>query len=699
MALSLFAFLLFGLALPQQQSADCTACHGDKTAQDQAGHSVYVDENKRKASVHGSLACNDCHASIKEYPHPSHPTKVECATCHSDEAATVAKSIHGALGSDPDSCLACHGAPHAIKAPGPTPISTCATCHADAVQQFQASIHGRSLSGKPPIATCESCHGTVHGILAQDEPASPVAKKNLANTCGSCHSNPRVLSAYGVALPSPVAAYKESVHGQAVAAGNSAAPSCSDCHGAHEILPPQDSKSAISHWNVAQTCGACHKQIRDQYLGSIHGQAMTEGLQGAPVCTDCHGEHSILAPSNPESPVNPARVSITTCGRCHGDVLLNKRYDLPTNRLTTFEDSYHGLALQGGSETVANCASCHGVHDILPSSDARSRINVANLAHTCGQCHPGAGTTFAIGPVHVLPSSVSQSPVVRWIRIIYLILIPLTLGFMFLHNALDFIAKLVRSSPKHETRETVPRMGLQFRIPHWLVMLSFPILVVTGFALKYPTAWWAWPILLWESRFALRGTIHRFAGVVLIASLLYHFAHLALSPRARDILRQMRPRMQDFRDAMTMICYNLGLSANPPQLEKFSYAEKAEYLAFIWGTIIMAVSGLLLWFINFTLRYFPKWMADAATAIHFYEAILATFSILVWHFYMTIFDPDVYPMDRAWLTGRASADQLRRNRPAYYASLAGESSNPQQVSPTPPDPSSEDNLEDTKGNE
>jgi formate dehydrogenase gamma subunit len=422
---------------------------------------------------------------------------------------------------------------------------------------------------------------------------------------------------------------------------------------------------------VAQTCGACHTQIRDKYLESIHGQATKEGLQDAPVCTDCHGEHNILAPSNPMSPVNPARLSTMTCGRCHGNILLTARYHLPANRMVTFEASYHGLALQEGRETVANCASCHGVHGILPSSDPRSRINPANLARTCGQCHPSAGKTFAIGPIHVLPSSLAESPVVRWVRISYLILIPLTLGLMFFHNAVDFIAKVVRNVPRRESRETVPRMSLHFRITHWLVMISFPTLVITGFALKYPSAWWARPILIWErkSGFDIRGTTHRVAGVVLIASLLYHFVHLATSRQARAALRQMRPGIQDLRDAAAMIRYNLGFTSERPQLGKFSYGEKAEYLAFIWGTVVMAISGLLLWFINFTLRYFPKWVADAATVLHFYEAILATFSILVWHFYMTIFDPEIYPMDRSWLTGRASAEHLQHTRPAYYAAL------------------------------
>jgi len=326
----------------------------------------------------------------------------------------------------------------------------------------------------------------------------------------------------------------------------------------------------------------------------------------------------------------------------------------------------------GATLFAANCASCHGVHNIFPPSDPRSTINPKNLAKTCGACHPGAGTTFAIGPVHVRASSASEHPVVRWIRLIYWVLIPLTILFMVFHNAVDFFAKLLRHTPRVETGEKVPRMNLHFRIEHWLVVVSFPTLVVTGFALKFPGSWWARPMLHWEGLFAFRGTLHRIAAVVLIASLVYHVVHLAVSRRDRSMLRHMIPVPQDLRDLVHMFLYNFGLADDGPQFGKFSYAEKIEYLAFMWGTFVMVLTGFLLWFNNFSLRHFPKWVSDAATALHYYEAILATLAILIWHFYTTIFDPDVYPLDLSWLTGKASADHLRHTRPAYLRALQGQ---------------------------
>jgi len=176
-------------------------------------------------------------------------------------------------------------------------------------------------------------------------------------------------------------------------------------------------------------------------------------------------------------------------------------------------------------------------------------------------------------------------------------------------------------------------------------------------------------MLMWETHFALRGLVHRIAAVVLLSSLAYHVLHLVLVRRDRAIIRYMAPRVRDLQDLGDMFLYNLGLSKTRPTFGKFNYVEKIEYFAFLWGTVVMAASGLLLWFNSFTLRHFPKWVLDAATALHFYEAILATLAILIWHLYSVIFDPDVYPMDRAWLTGKTSADHLRHTRPAYYAML------------------------------
>lgn len=568
----------------------------------------------------------------------------KCEECH--DMPGYKGSIHEMLG-----CDGCHTQAGKFPHPEGMKLPQCATCHADQVKAFESSVHAeRAKTGTVDTPVCKSCHvakgGSVHSIVASSDAASPVSKKNLPATCGACHADPQFLSRHQIPFAHPVEAYKLSIHGRAIARGNDKAAACSDCHSSHSIQPGSDVRSKVNRKNVPSTCGTCHAEIAKTYLTSVHGQAMLKGIASAPVCTDCHGEHSILAPSEPGSLVNPARVSSVTCGRCHGDERLASRFDMPSENVKNYQDSFHGLASRSGSKTVANCASCHGVHNILPSTDPASTINAKNLAQTCGACHPGAGQRFAIGSVHAA-SIGGETPQARWIRVAYLALIPLTLAFMLLHNGLDFFAKLIRGTPHTSLHKPYTRMNAHFRIAHGLVMLSFPVLVITGFALKFPESWWA--VLVPH-----RGGVHRIAAIVLCVSLVYHIAHLLIVKRDRVMVRLILPAYQDVLDIIGIIRYNLGLSTVRPQFGAFSYAEKIEYWAFIWGTFVMAASGFLLWFNNVTLRWFPKWIADAATALHYYEAILATSAIVVWHFYLVIFDPDVYPMDRSWLTGKST---------------------------------------------
>jgi len=674
-SLALLAFIPLSLSArdqekppqPLKQDEACLACHGQPDMKSEKGKSISIPPEKHAASVHGVLGCTDCHTSIKDFPHPAKIVKVKCETCHAEEVADAAKSIHAVLGEE--SCSSCHGNVHEITSAAKLQPQKCAECHAAEVTELSNSIHGQAAkSGDPDAPTCGSCHGPAHKIVASTEVASKVAKKNQPAACAQCHANPGFLSRHKIPVLHPVEQYLQSVHGRAVLQGKNAAV-CADCHGGHAIRPARDAQSTVSHWNVAGTCAKCHGEIARQFNESVHGEALKAGVRDAPDCTNCHGEHLILEPSNPASALNAANISTQTCGRCHSDTRLARLYDLPADRLPSYADSFHGLAVREGTLTAANCASCHGVHAILRSSDPRSTVNAANLGKTCGQCHQGIGEKLSIGPVHVRITTGAAHPVVQWIRGFYLLIIPLTLGFMVLHNLLDWLRKLRSHRRPEFSGERVVRMNLWFRIAHWGVMLSFPTLVFTGFALKYPDSWWSAPFLLWGRHEAFRGTLHRAAAVVMIAATLYHLVHLALSRRDRGFLLAMFPKWKDMTDLMDVVRFNLGLTKQEPQFGKFNYAEKMEYWAFLWGTAVMALSGFLLWFNNFALRHFPKWITDAATAVHWYEALLATFSILLWHFYMVIFDPLVYPMDTAWLDGTVPADHYHHSRPAYLRIL------------------------------
>jgi hypothetical protein len=447
------------------QDRQCLECHGQEGLKSASGRSLYENAAKRKSGIHSALSCTTCHADIESYPHPIPVKRVECSTCHSEAASDVQTSVHSVLGKE--GCANCHGAAHDIDRAAKLLPQLCGTCHAGELKDFLSSAHGAALkSGDPQSPNCLTCHGAIHKILAAQDPAAPTAKANLPATCGSCHADRAFLSGHQIPFAHPVESYQAGVHGRALAAGNQKAASCSDCHSAHNIYGVRDARSTINHWNIPKTCGTCHSEIANLYNTSVHGQAVAHGAADAPVCTDCHGDHTILAPNEPGSLVNPLRVSLVTCGRCHGDQRLDARYNLPADRVPTFANSFHGLAARAGSQSVANCGSCHGVHNIFPSSDPRSTVNAANLAHTCGACHAGASQIFVTGPIHVSVEAKTEAAAVKWIRRIYLLLIPVTIGFMLFHHSLDFWRKL-RINLRSRAKPEVTRMNLHFRIAHW----------------------------------------------------------------------------------------------------------------------------------------------------------------------------------------------------------------------------------------
>lgn len=379
----------------------CLECHAESdlttVGADGKEISLYVNADQFHQSVHGDFSCTDCHSDVTEIPHPEKLQKVDCGVCHDN-----------------------------------------------ASKKFELSIHAQALrEGSPDAPSCHDCHGT-HDILAPSNPGSRVNPLQVASTCAVCHANPQIVQKYHIPVANPLAAYEKSTHGVAVLSErNFDAATCVSCHGSHEILALGNPKSPIYWRNVPETCGNCHGDILDQYSDSVHWTSAKEGVREAPVCTDCHGEHEIQGPANPESPVNPLKVSSQTCGRCHGSELITQKFGVPGGRVSSFEESYHGLAVRGGSLRAANCASCHGIHSILPSSDPRSTIYPANLEKTCGHCHKDVTANFAKGPIHVT-SSTTPGRVVYYVQNFYIGLIVLVIGAMVIHNGIDFVRRSKR---------------------------------------------------------------------------------------------------------------------------------------------------------------------------------------------------------------------------------------------------------------
>jgi formate dehydrogenase gamma subunit len=543
--------------------------------------------------------------------------------------------------------------------------------------QFADSEHGKAFAaGVKGAPNCLLCHDQrlTRETRQGDAASLKVAQERI---CLSCHLNDpdvRKRMAPGAGF---IAAYEKSVHGQALLAGNAQAANCVDCHGSHEMRHGFDPKSRVSKEQIPTTCARCHADVAARYGESVHAAALRRGNSNAPICTDCHSEHNIMLHTDPRAPVAARNVSAQVCSPCHSSLKLSQKYGIASDRFRTFSDSYHGLALRGGAVQVANCASCHGAHDIKASADPSSTINKANLAATCGRCHPGANRRFAIGPIHVVTGEPRQ-PVIYWIARTYVLMIVLTVGGMFLHNLLDFL-KRSRRRLRIRRGEIVEeeaghalyvRMTLFERLQHAALMSSFVVLVVTGFMLRYPDAAWVHAIRkLSDHAFDLRSLVHRIAAVIMTAAGLVHLAYLGFTARGREFLRDVTPTRRDVADVFGVLAYNLGMTRRKPRFGRFSYVEKSEYWAVVWGTLVMAATGTIMWFENFFIGHLTKLGFDVARTVHFYEAVLATLAIIVWHLYSVIANPDVYPMNSAWLTGKLTESEMAEEHPLELAAI------------------------------
>ena len=395
-----------------------------------AGLTLAQEVEEEEYETIGSGACANCHEAsahgsvfADDLSHSAH-VGLECLDCHVDKDTVP------------------H---HVMEEPFYVGCEGCRTCHEEASEQYQG--HGRAVRGGTceDMPHCSDCHGD-HDILPSSIKRSTVHPTNLPHTCGNCHENLDITTKYDILIDNPIQIYNTSVHGRATKGGIYVAATCNDCHStggtAHKILGPGSPDSTINHFNIPQTCGECHKGVENDFWEGIHGKLVARGETDAPMCTDCHGEHGILSPDDPRSPVSRSQVAEQTCSPCHESAVLFEKYGLETERLTTFIDSYHGLKSKAGDTHVANCASCHGVHRILPSSDPESTIHPDNLRNTCGDCHPKITTRLASQPIHGATGEGLRGEAADLVEKIYIVAIVIIIGLMVLHWLIDLVRQI-----------------------------------------------------------------------------------------------------------------------------------------------------------------------------------------------------------------------------------------------------------------
>jgi formate dehydrogenase gamma subunit len=620
---------LQGAARAQSDNETCLGCHNDQTLKtvDREGKeiSAYVTKGMLDSSVHAGMSCVDCHADLattKEYPHAERLQRVNCGSCHDD-----------------------------------------------VTKIYDLSAHGAAIANNPKAPTCASCHGN-HKILSHTNPEATTSATNLPYTCSNCHHALVLKTDPDVRIADSFDRYMRGVHAEGVRKGIGSAASCNDCHGMHNLRKASDPTSTVNKMNIPKTCSKCHNDIYIQYSRGVHGKALAAGILDAPNCTDCHGEHEILQISDPKSPVNQSNLSDYVCAKCHNDPRINEKFGLVKGKFTSYQDSYHGLAVRGGSVKAATCASCHRAHDILPKTNPASSIHPDNLTATCMRCHPKANAQFAASYSHnaVKAEFVNLD---NWVRNLYVFAIVLIIGSMIVHNLIIVSRFVIEKHRQNKGEPTVERFTGGMVFQHLVVTVAFIVLVITGFALKYPDQWWVKVMNAVGIFEGARGVIHRIAAVLLVYISLHHALFLLFTRRGKAELKALLPSPQDVKDIAVNMKFYLGKSEKRPRFDMYDYTEKAEYWALVWGTLVMALTGFVLWFPTFFTAWLPAWVVKIAETIHLYEAWLATLAIAVFHIFFVMFHPDQYPMSLTWITGRMTVDACKHHHPKWYERIAG----------------------------
>jgi len=237
------------------------------------------------------------------------------------------------------------------------------------------------------------------------------------------------------------------------------------------------------------------------------------------------------------------------------------------------------------------------------------------------------------------------------------------------------------------------RMNWAERIQHFILIITFFVLIATGL----PLIFYEIKFLKWlfpgQRSFYVRGIVHRIAAVILILNVIGHILYTLFTERGRKNFKEMAPKFKDFKDAFEQFWFNIGLTRflhnrgilksffkahpywlfeNPPKYGRYNFIEKFEYWAVVWGSLVMIVSGFFMWNVKLSLSIFPLWLHNIFVLVHGYEAMLAFLAVIIWHMYNVHLNPEVFPMSKVWLNGKITGKELRVLHPLEYEKIIEE---------------------------
>lgn len=621
---------LAGSQTPPEENM-CAMCHGASELWEGERRRFYVSAEQLAQDIHWThgVVCHDCHGG--------EPRSEKFATTHLKDAG--------------------------FRATAEEVKEACARCHRDKmIDVTRRGVHAkggpRDRSGARTPLGCSDCHGNVkHDLLPSQDPRSPVFLNNQYETCGACHEK-------------ELQTYLDSVHSpKLVESGSVPTASCADCHGAHGIYRAPDKRSLLFTANVATTCEECHPGIAEKLRRSVHGpdyggQPLPQNKQ-ASTCTTCHQRHE---PSWSDATDGEWRGVVSNgCGICHAKLASEHAMRL------------HAEWTETGYVRAAECAECHGAHEILPLDDPESCLAGPNRQRTCQECHSHASAKFSAFDPHVNFKDAENYPRLHGMHARIEGLIFVVLVFFGIHTCLWLLRSLVqvlkygRHKRLTSDQRAIRRYTPLDRIFHATVILSLMGLAATGLPLKYSEQDWAQTVARAMGGFQLAGVWHRVFAVLMLGysavyvvwlwKVLRKFWHerwriIIFGPDSPVL------NVQDVRDLLGMFRWFFGFG-DQPRFERWTYWEKFDYWSIVFIVVCIGTSGLIMWWPSFFGLVLSGAAINMAQMIHSEIALVATSLLLAIHYFNTHFRPEKFPMDLSILTGLVSEEHLEWARPKF----------------------------------
>lgn len=568
----------------------------------------------------------------------------------------IAVLARGAPAADPENCLSCH------RYRGLARIND--DGKSIALYYVDPNYCDRTL-GPHARLRCTDCHDRNQVGIIPHQPVTPVS-------CTSqCHLSSPLNIEIRFAHDSIAGMLESSVHNR-------------------QVLDRSNTLLGSPLRDGQARCLLCHEEpsfLWDRASWVAHAAPVAR-------CSVCHDEQLPVdlpfAYWHVHARSRPARSRGDTargCALCHSNLKIRQEFTLP-DAAASYLTSFHGKALQLGSTDTAGCLDCHtdrmqNVHLMQSGREPDSPTHPSRLADTCrsAECHPTAGARVTTAAVHL--DLATSKGIEYFIGALFVVLIVFTFGPSVVLQSLELLQIAIgRHDPRHHQRRrlaeqlmatpagrtALQRFTVHQRAQHWILVICFTTLVLTGFPIKFADRMWArWLVDLLGGLTVCR-FLHRYVGLALLLGLVYHLVYVALFVRRESKVTGKGwirvfldlPMVMNLRDARQLghlLMHLLFLRKTRPDADRFSAEEKFEYFGVFWGTVLLGITGLLMWFNNWTTEHLTGRVLTIAMLVHTFEAFLALLHVGIIHIIGVVFSPPVFPVSPAMFTGDTPADE------------------------------------------